>query len=130
MRTIEYTEKYKSDDFRYDELVHELVGELDKRQWETFGGHVCDEWFRFSMCKYEEDGSYDYQLYPDLNDNTPLIEGDVTVRIEDWDNKESKMTSPTLLDVVKFFANNHDGHHGYLEDIEYKNGQLVVISGS
>lgn len=113
----------------YD-AADEAVGELEPREWETYGGHKIDSWWRFSMWDYEDD-DVEKLVFPNFKYPVPVYEGTVTVTIDDWDKKTTKMTNPTLADICKFFANNHDGHHGYLEGIKYSETDgIILISGS
>jgi hypothetical protein len=122
----------------YDQMCgewEELIGEHAPRQWKTYGGYTINAWSRFSMfdsIDYGDDdkGSEWIVKYPDFSNEEVIYEGELTVRIEDWENKSQVFTNPTIKDIFRFFANNHDGHHGYLEGYSMENGELVLHAGS
>lgn len=116
-------------------LFNKAVGPLEKRQWKTYGGWDIDEWVRFSMFDTVEYGSEekgtDWTVkYPDFEGNPLVCEGDLKIKIEDWDGAETTLTNPRINDVFRFFANNHDGHHGYIEGVSMEGDTLVICSGS
>jgi len=109
------------------------VGELEKKSWPLNGGGCQEEWVYFSMYDYIDDDCVDAGVvYPDFEANPLIIEGDLKVVIDDWNKASVTLTNPKINDVFRFFANNHDGHHGFLEGVYYnfKDGELHLISGS
>lgn len=122
----------------YDECqkaFDKAVGEFVPRQWKTYGGHTINEWARFSMfdtVEHENDGETEDWVvkYPDFESNPLICEGDLKIRINDWDGAEITLTNPRINDVFRFFANNHDGHHGFIEGVDLVNGILEITSGS
>ena len=112
---------------------NKAIGTLEKREWVTYGGDVYGEWAQFSSFDTVDDTGEDWIVkYPDFEGNPLICEGELKVIIDDWDKAEIVLTDPRINDVFRFFANNHDGHHGFLEDVmwidEYK--ALVLICGS
>lgn len=107
------------------------VGKLKKRRWKTYGGDTVPEWSVF--VGYDSLDDVDEKVkYPDFQGNPLICEGELYVVIGDWDKKDIVLTNPRINDVFRFFANNHDGHHGYFEGIVYndKNNTLTILSGS
>lgn len=106
----------------------------DKREWETYGGSKISEWATYSMFDsgdYDKDGDW-HVTYPDFSVNPLIFEGELKVKISDWEAAETKLTNPHFYDILNFFANNHDGHHGYLEGVNWnkKTKTLELHSGS
>lgn len=109
------------------------VGTLESRQWKTYGGDTVSEWAIFSMFEtVGDDDDIDNWIvkYPDFEGNPLVCGGDLKVRIQDWSKKETVLVNPRINDVFRFFANNHDGHHGFIEAVELEDGVLVIYSGS
>jgi hypothetical protein len=77
-----------------------------------------------------EDWDEDYVLYPDFESNPLVCEGNLEIEICDWTKASVTLTSPRINDVFRFFANNHDGHHGFLEAVNYEKNKLILHSGS
>lgn len=80
------------------------------------------------------DGDYNDNVvnHPDILSTEPILEGEVTVKIIDWDEKEMKMYNPTWKDIATFFTEFNDGHHIYFEDVRVNemNDVIEIISGS
>jgi len=121
----------------YDDMTEawdKAVGELDCRAWRLNGGGTTGEWSHFSMYdSIPEVGAGDFDelyKYPDFEANPLICEGELEVEISDWNGAKTTLTNPRINDVFRFFANNHDGHHGFIEGVDLKDGKLVIYSGS
>lgn len=108
---------------------------FDSRKWKTYGGHTINEWVTFSMFDSVDDtNTQDSWIvkYPDFDANPLVCEGELKVKISDWDEKETVLTNPHINDIFNFFANNHDGHHGFLEGVDWNEEEQILYlhSGS
>lgn len=110
----------------------ECIGELNACQWETCGGHKIDSWVTFSMFDTFDDEDEWMVKHPDFSKNEVIYNGCIKVEINDWENAWIYMDYPKANDIYRFFANNHDGHHGFLESIRFdeKNKKIILSGGS
>lgn len=109
----------------------DMLGELVDRRWQTNGGDEYGPWARFSMydeVSYNEDEWI--VKYPNFKDNSLIVEGKVEVVIKDWFGASVVLNYPRAGDIYRFFANNHDDHHGYLEAVVVEDNKIVLYSGS
>lgn len=130
---LEYTKELKYDELQ--DIAHSIVGELEPKSWETNGGDEINEWFRFSIFETVDNEDIDNWIVsaPDIESNKPLAQGTFDVVIRDWGDATTVMTDPTWKDILIFFANNHDGHHGFLEDVRMARDctqTIELITGS
>jgi len=120
-----YKDLVVSYDDSLQKLADSIVGKLECR--------AGDEWFRFSMYEVLDYGSETTNMVvasPDIQSDKPLVEGAAIIKIDDWEKAKIAIDNPTWKDVIVFFANNHDGHHGYLEFIEVEGDIITIKSGS
>jgi hypothetical protein len=93
-------------------------------------------WSTFSMFEDCAGPNSDYEVwpvkYPDFNDPNIIFEGDLKVKFPDRDDKIKTLTNPMAKDIYAFFHYNNDGHHGFLEDIEWNEEEqcLEFVTGS
>lgn len=80
---------------------------------------------------FSENGE-DIVKYPDFFDKTPLVEGEVILAVQDKGCPTLPVHSPTWKDIASFFTYAHDGHHGFLEGLEWEadTRTITMLTGS
>lgn len=69
--------------------------------------------------------------HPDILSEAPVVEGDVNLVYEGWeDTAIEKVSNPTWRDIITFFDNVTDGHHVFLEGLYSEDNDVYIVAGS
>ena len=118
------------------DIQYNVVSKYDTLQnkWEKLHGKT-DGYSVFSIIEDEgENRNEDWMVsHPDILSPKPLIKGKVTLKLYSFEEPRTlEVKNPTWKDVAVFFHDNNNGHHVFLEWLEFdkKTKTIEFVTGS